>query len=253
MPDPTLSTTQSDTPGSYGLKLKVPDEEAPEDAPAADPPLGTLHDSNLRRVQLKLPEGTAISPSAANGLEPCTDAQLGKGNNNAPACPAASDVGDVTVVSKNLDHVLHGDMYVGQPTPQDTYRLFLAFPIVDGLWIKVKGVAKPDPVTGQVSTDFLDLPALPFTDVTIEAKKPDGTPLLVNPAALRQPHDRIRLDTLEVPAGLPTVLGQDADGNVQHRRLRRSEAVRADRIPVHRSGPGGSEHEAEHGPDRPRP
>ena len=52
LPDPTLSTTQSDTPDRYGLKLKVPDEEVPEDAPAADPPLGTLHDSNLRRVQL---------------------------------------------------------------------------------------------------------------------------------------------------------------------------------------------------------
>ena len=87
-----------------------------------------------------------------------------------------------------------GQLYLGQPTAQDTYRLFIAFEIVDGLWTKQVGVSKPDPNTGQITTTFDDLPSLPFTKTTLHLEKPNGTPLLVNPGELRIAHDHFGAD-----------------------------------------------------------
>jgi hypothetical protein len=166
--DVTPETTRTDTPSGYDISLNVPSGELPR------------HQSYLRKAVITLPPGTALSPPAAQGLEGCTDAQLGIGSNAPPTCPAASDIGDVTVVSKNVPNPLHGDFYLGQPTQGETFRSFIAFPIVDGLWVKLAGTSVPDPQTGQVTTTFDDLPMLPFEKFTISLEGGDRA-VLVNP------------------------------------------------------------------------
>jgi hypothetical protein len=166
--DVGLETTQTDTPSGYDISINVPANETPR------------HQSYLNRTVLRLPEGTALSPPAGEGLEACTDAQLGFGTQDPPSCPAGSDVGDVVVVSKNVPDPLQGDLYLGEPTPGHTYRLFIAFPIVDGLWIKLDGETVPDPQTGRLTTTFDDLPMLPFEKFTISLNGGDHA-VLVNP------------------------------------------------------------------------
>jgi hypothetical protein len=168
--DVSLERPRTDTPSGYDISLNVPADELPR------------HQSYLRRAEITLPEGTALSPPAGAGLEGCGDEQLGFGTNAPPACPSASDIGDVTVLSKNVPDPLHGDVYLGRPTPAHTFRLFLAFPIVDGAWVKLDGASDPDAQTGQVTTVFDELPTLPFERFTISLRGGDRA-VLVNPAA----------------------------------------------------------------------
>jgi hypothetical protein len=168
--DVVLENTTTDAPSGYDISVNMPAGEVP------------LHRSYLKRSQTTLPEGTALSAAAGAGLEGCTDEQLGIGSNSPPACPPGSDIGDVTVESKNVPDPLHGDFFLGRPTPSDTFRVFIAFPIVDGLWVKLDGTSVPDPVTGRVTTVFDKLPMLPFEKLTISLEGGDHA-VLVNPAA----------------------------------------------------------------------
>jgi hypothetical protein len=168
-----LETLATDTPSRYDISINVPPDE--DNGTGSD-----RHEPYLKRGSITLPEGTSLSPPAAQGLEGCTDAEIGIGNRNAPTCPAASDIGDVTVVSKNVANPLTGDFYLGEPTPGHTYRVFIAFEIVDGLWVKLDGESFPDATTGQITTVFDDLPMLPFEKFTISLKGGDHA-VLVNP------------------------------------------------------------------------
>jgi hypothetical protein len=167
--DVSLETGRSDTPSGYDISVLIPANEQPR------------HQSYLRRAEITLPEGTSISPPAGEGLEACSEEQLGLGTNAPPSCPAGADIGDVTVVSKNVPAPLHGDLYLGRPTPAHTFNLFIAFPIVDGDWVKLDGTSDPDPQTGQVTTVFDELPPLPFEKFTLELRGGDHA-VLVNPS-----------------------------------------------------------------------
>src|SRR6185312_14345757 len=54
-------------------------------------------------------------------------------------------------------------IYLGQPLPGDTYRIFLT---ADGFatHVKIAGTVQPDPVTGQIVTAFPDLPQTTFQE-----------------------------------------------------------------------------------------
>ena len=170
----TPGTSRTETPTSYDVSINVPAGEFQ----GAD---NDRHEPYLKRSSITLPDGTALSPPAAQGLVGCTDDQLGIGNQKPPDCPGG-DIGDVTVESKNVPDDLHGDFYLRTPTPGHNFRVFIAFKIVDGLWIKLDGESFPDPVTGQVTTVFDDLPMLPFEKFTIKLRGGDRA-VLVNPPA----------------------------------------------------------------------
>jgi len=166
--DVAPDNTRTDTPSGYDVSVNIPADEDPK------------HQPYLKRGSITFPPGTALSPPAAQGLEGCADAQFGIGAQAAPTCPAGSDIGDVIVESKNVDHVINGDFYLGQPTTGHTYRVFMAFPIVSGLWVKLDGESFPDSVSGQITTVFDDLPMLPFEKFTISLDGGDRA-VLVNP------------------------------------------------------------------------
>jgi hypothetical protein len=87
--------------------------------------------SHTRQAEVALPVGMGLNPSAAEGLQACTDAQFGKGTRSPVACPAASKIGTVTIESPPLpDQNATGDVYVGQqlsrdPLSGEEYRIFV--------------------------------------------------------------------------------------------------------------------------------
>ena len=88
-----------------------------------------------RRV-VTLPPGLTLNPSAANGLEACSDEQFGKGTNSAVTCPAASRIGT------RLDHLAHaaaapitGGIFIGRQLADNPYRIFV---VVAGFGVSVK-------------------------------------------------------------------------------------------------------------------
>ncbi len=151
------SSMQADAPVPLGVTLDVPQSGDSD-------PLATAH---VKDVKVTLPPGMTISPSAAHGLEACTDAQFAQGTNDPIGCSAASRIGDVTISTPVLPANLTGSVHVGQPLPGNRYRLFVN---ADGfgISIRLKGDVRPDPVTGQVTAYFTNNPQLPFSQFKLD-------------------------------------------------------------------------------------
>ena len=72
-----------------------------------------------------------INPSAANGLQTCSDAQFRKRAREPDRLPAASKIGTVEIKSPPLpEGTLDGNVYVGQQLSRDPlsgqeYRIFI--------------------------------------------------------------------------------------------------------------------------------
>jgi hypothetical protein len=145
--------------------------------------------ATLRDAHVTLPAGMTLNPSAANGLQGCTDAQLGKGTDRAVACPAASAIGTVDFETPVLPAgALKGTVYLGQPldsNPQsgDEYRIFLdAESPRYGVSVRLVGHVVADPTTGQLTASFSDNPQVPVSLVRVALRGGDRA-TLVNPPA----------------------------------------------------------------------
>lgn len=145
-----------DSPTGLDVGLQVPQTRA----------AGALATSHVRDVSLTLPEGSTISPSAANGLQTCSDAQFRRGDAGPVACPAASRVGSVTVGTPVLDAPLTGGLYLGDPLPGDRYRLLISAE-GPGFTVRLVGSVRPDPVTGRLTTVVQGSPQLPFSNLDL--------------------------------------------------------------------------------------
>lgn len=155
-----------DAPAGIAVNLHVPQMQFKD----------VLGSSHVDDVAVTLPAGMTINPSAANGLEACTDAQLAQGTHDPVSCPAASRIGDVQIVTTLLPDPLAGAVYLGQPLPGDRYRMFL---VADGhgVTVRLKGSVRPDPATGQLTATFADNPQVAFTNLTLTLRGGARAPL----------------------------------------------------------------------------
>jgi hypothetical protein len=168
--DVNPGTAQTDSPA--GLKATV---TVPHILGGAN-----RESSQTKQAKVTLPLGMGLNPSAAGGLQTCTNAQFGKGTRNPIACPAASRVGSATVDTPPLpDGSLTGSVYVGQqlsrdPTSGDEYRIFVAVGSDRyGISARLIGNVSADPSTGQLTTTFDDkelggLPQVPFSSFELD-------------------------------------------------------------------------------------
>jgi hypothetical protein len=159
--DVALETTRADTPSGYTVTLGVP-----------------ANNATVKRAQVVLPQGTVLSPKAADGATACTDAQLGVGSSAPGACPDSSQIGTATIVTPLLG-TLAGKVFLGQPTPTQLLRLFVDIE-QSGVKIKLPGTVTPDPNTGQLTTVFDNLPQVPFTSFALSFRG-GPTAILSNP------------------------------------------------------------------------
>jgi hypothetical protein len=189
--DPSIgvnpNTAQTDSPAGATVTVALPEIKNPlkDEASKAT--------SHVRSARVTLPAGMGLNPSAANGLEACTDAQFGKGSRNPVTCPAASRIGTVEVDTPPLpDGSLSGPVFVGQqlsrdPASGDMYRIFVvAESSRYDISARLLGRATVNPQTGQITTSFDDgalgkvplpgLPQVPFESFRI---KLDGGPTAV--------------------------------------------------------------------------
>jgi hypothetical protein len=172
--------TVPDSPAGPELTLGVP-----QDGLRDKDVLTTAH---VKGVSVTLPPGMTINPSAANGLEACTDAQFeaGAGTPGGDECPEASRIGSVEVSTPLLPPLpgqsdpavdMSGAAFVGQPLPGDMYRLFLTAE-GRGVSVRLKGSVKPDPATGQLTAIFdQGNPQLPFDRLAVDLRDGPRAPL----------------------------------------------------------------------------
>jgi hypothetical protein len=157
-------TPETDSPAGASVEVDVPHI------------LGatTQDSSDTKTAAVTLPAGMGINPSAANGLQTCTDGQFNKGSKGPVECPAGSKIGTVEIKSPALpEGSLTGNVYVGQqlsrdPTSGEEYRIFVdAGSARYGIGVRLLGKVSADPRTGQLTTTFADNPQVPFSSIVL--------------------------------------------------------------------------------------
>jgi len=150
--------------------------------------------SQLKNTTVTLPEGFTINPSAGVGLGGCTTADYERESvNSAPGagCPNNSKLGTVEIESPLLAQKIHGSLYIAQPyenpfgEPEHGHPggTFVAIYIVaknpeTGILVKLAGKVTPNPVTGQLTTSFLNNPQLPFDHFNFHFREGAQAPLI---------------------------------------------------------------------------
>ncbi len=185
---PTIGVTPDGTAGSTPTGLNV-DLHVPQDSTTN--PVG-LAEADVKNTTVALPAGVQLSPSAADGLMACSQAQIGLDNAARPSCPDASKVANVRIKTPLLEGELEGAVYLAAPQNfagplENPFGSLVALYLVAeepvaGVLVKLAGKVTPNPETGQLVTTFEDTPQVPFSDLKLEfygtARAPLSTPAL---------------------------------------------------------------------------
>jgi hypothetical protein len=180
--EPSVSLTpdgqEAATPTGLTVDAHVPQE-------ASLNPTG-LAESTVRNTTVTLPAGVAINPGGADGLQACSLAQVGLESASEQSCPESSKIGTVEIHTPLLPNPLTGAAYLAQQNVNpfgSLVAMYLAVKDpVSGVIVKLAGEVKPDPVSGQLVSTFLNTPQLPFEDLKLHffggSRAPLGTPAL---------------------------------------------------------------------------
>lgn len=168
---PTTQHGESPTGLSVSLDVKDPGLTSPAGRAKAD----------IRKVELTLPEGVTVNPSAAEGQGVCTLAQYLEASLTVRGCPESSKLGTVAVKSPLLEESLEGSLYLAAQE-ENPFGSLLAFYMVmknepNGIFIKQAGKVEPDPRTGQLVSTVNDIPQLPFSHFELHFREGPRAPL----------------------------------------------------------------------------
>jgi hypothetical protein len=162
------TTSQADSPSGLELEMKLPQIESPE--VRATPA--------LKNASVTLPEGMTVDPSAGNGLQACSEAQIGwegktpyNFNTVAPACPEASKIGSLELETPLIPGVLTGAIYLANQNENPFASTLAGYIVVNdpvtGVVLKIAGELKTDAHTGRITGVFNENPQLPFSDLKL--------------------------------------------------------------------------------------
>jgi hypothetical protein len=171
------SNTLAENPSGLSFSLTMPNSGLlSKDAVA---------EGQAKKVEVTLPEGMTINPSQGEGLDGCSPAEYARETAESKpgeGCPEASKVGTVQISTPLLEEEAHGSLYVASPhdNPFDSLlALYMVAKIPErGVLVKQAGRVDPDPVTGQLTTTFDDLPQLPFSSFDLEFRPGSRAPLV---------------------------------------------------------------------------
>ncbi len=176
------TSTLADSPSGLNVDLHVPQPEGcKEEGGGVE---CELAEAELRDATVTLPAGMVVDPSSADGLEACSEAQVGYLAQKSmevgyqqftpePAeCPNGAKVGTVEVFSPLVNHPLPGAVYVAAQDANPFKSLLALYVAVydpaTGVVIKLAGKVSLDPVTGRLTTTFDENPQLPFSDFKLD-------------------------------------------------------------------------------------
>jgi hypothetical protein len=199
-PTITVSPDTTDASTSSGLTVGVHVSQK-----AAQNPEG-LAESSLRDTTVTLPEGVAINPAGADGLESCSEGLAGftgfsEFNSEfepgvktatftsempeplqpgANFCPDGSKIGTVKIKTPLLEHELEGAVYLAAQNANPFGSLVAMYLIAEdpasGTIIKLTGEVHLSE-TGQIVTTFKNTPDLPFEELQLHFFGGERAPL----------------------------------------------------------------------------
>jgi len=163
--DPSFSLTPTNreaaAPTGADATLRIPQNET----------VNGLATSQLRNAVVKLPQGVTIAAGAADGLEACSEAQVGYLVSPPPParCPEASKIASVEIDSPALRRPVQGGVYQRAPEPGHLTRAWLVADEL-GVHVKLPGEFLLDPNTGQITALFLETPQVPVRESKLHFK-----------------------------------------------------------------------------------
>jgi hypothetical protein len=154
-------------------------------------------EADVKDTTITFPPGMQLSPSAANGLEACSELEVGfEGfekledfEPEAPPatftpslpeplspgvnfCPNASRVGNVLIKTPLLKDPLEGGVYLAKQNANPFGSLIAMYIVAEdhaaGVLVKLAGEVKLNEQTGQVTSTFASTPEQPFEDLEVE-------------------------------------------------------------------------------------
>jgi len=181
--EPTISakatTNLADSPSGLDFNLHQPQNQQ----------LDGLATAALKNTTVTLPAGMTLNAAAANGLNSCTESQIGytpregkiRFATTPQSCPNAAKLGILEVKSPLLDHKLPGAVYLARPYENPFGNLTAIYLAIEdeetGIVTKLAGKVTPDPTTGQLSATFTESPQLPLEDIDLHFFNGDGAAL----------------------------------------------------------------------------
>ena len=166
----------TDSPTAVAVDVSVPQRLQPQNS------------STLRTATVSLPRGLGLNPAAAPDLQFCSTDQLGKGKRTPVACPAASQIGTVSIQTPVLPaNSLPGKVFLGQQLSRDPesgqeYRVFVdAESPRYGLSVRLIGNVKANAQTGQLTATFPNNPQVAFSSFRLQFNGGPKAPLTSPP------------------------------------------------------------------------
>ncbi len=185
---PQEQVAAASTPTGLGVDVRVAQQGTVSE--------NALADADVRSTTVTLPEGLLLNPSAANGLQACSQAQIGylgsagvdplapgapqplRFSTEKAACPEASKLGSVRIKTPLLSEELTGWVYLATPAPNgepgaNPFDSLVAVYVVAegsrlGIRVKLAGEGHLNEQTGQLTTSFLDTPQVPFEELKLQ-------------------------------------------------------------------------------------
>jgi hypothetical protein len=151
---PSVKVTPDGQAGSTATGLTV-DEHVPQGTDLN--PTG-LSESAVKGLTVTLPEGVALNPAGADGLQACSLSEIGLQDAEAPVCPEASKVATVKIKTPLLPNPLEGAAYLAEQDANPFGSLVAMYVYaedpVSGVRAKAVGEVVENPVTGQLTAHF---------------------------------------------------------------------------------------------------
>jgi hypothetical protein len=164
------TSTEAGAPTGLDVDIKVPQNENP---------VG-LATSQMRDAIVTLPEGMTLAAGAAAGLASCDAVQAAYKAPGPAHCPDASKIGSAVLDVPALEHPLSAAVYQRTPEPGHLFRIWL---IADelGAHVALPGEIELNPLTGQITSAFLENPQVPVREAKLHIFGGSSGPL-ANPA-----------------------------------------------------------------------
>jgi hypothetical protein len=185
---PTVAASaagQTDSSVPVSVALNVPQHPGAEE----------LNTSTVKSANVTLPAGVGLNPATATGLKFCPDSAFPLKGKGAVSCPAESQIGTISIEAPELAAgSLKGDVYLAaqvgrNPESGSEYRIFFnAVSTEYGVQVREEGKVRANPVTGQLSAEFKELPQVAFSSaqLTFGATAKHAIPVLSSPPLCSQ-------------------------------------------------------------------
>ena len=183
--DPKISASPSsklaEAPSGLSFSVKMPNSGLLNKEAVAE--------GQPKKVEVELPEGMTLNPSAAEGLAVCTPADYAREKYNSrpgDGCPDASKLGNVEIDTPLIEENPKGSLYIAKSYDNPFNSLLAVYIIARsperGVLVKLPVKIEPNEQTGQLIATVDNAPQTPFTSFDLSFREGGRAPLVTPPA-----------------------------------------------------------------------